>query len=312
MALPARERAGGVSPRFVAVCLLAPLVLGDARGSLAFRAPAGAPGALAPAVGLQAGAASRGRVFASMPAGVGEARVFAAAAEWLLLHAAPPAPPDAMCAPLQTGAPSGGAKASAGRGDELDLFSLIHKMLWPLANAPLHVQAMGMADLPPEASPMQIYEWLSATDPLVRELHSAEHAMRHAEVVPSDCREVRSGFRGGVEAIRGGGSAQEGELGRRRMLEMQYTRVHRSAYAPLLYKSYRPGAARGTGASGATGCSLGDRSLSPPLLSSSSGFEPQIQYLRGGSGGWGFFLDFWRAGGVQVRRVPGQIPGSVL
>ena len=145
-----------------------------------------------------------------MPAGVGEARVFAAAAEWLLLHAAPPAPPDAMCAPLQTGAPSGGAKASAGRGDELDLFSLIHKMLWPLANAPLHVQAMGMADLPPEASPMQIYEWLSATDPLVRELHSAEHAMRHAEVVPSDCREVRSGFRGGVEAIRGGALRRKG------------------------------------------------------------------------------------------------------
>lgn len=288
-----------------------PIMLAEARG-LAFRGPAGpATGAFAKgqaggAVVPKAGSAtfsSRGRVFPSIPAGVLEARVTAAAAEWLLLHAAPAAP-DAMCAPPGTSAPAG-CDADA-RADDRDLFALLHKMLWPLADDQLHLQAMGMADLPPEASPMQIYEWLSATAPLVHELHSAEKDVEE-EGVNSDCGEVRSGFRGGVEAVRAGGSAGGGKPGRRKLLDSQYTRVYRSIYTPLLYKGYRPGDAGGAGASGATSCSLRDRSLSPvPQRSSGSEHELRLQSLRGGTGGWGFF-DFWRKGRVQVQRVPGSV-----
>ena len=288
-----------------------PLMLAEARG-LAFRGPAfPSTGAFAPGVvpKASAGFSSRGRVFPSIPAGILEARVTAAAAEWLLLHAAPAAP-DAMCAPPQTGAPAGSAEATDARAewahqDDLDLFALLHKMLWPLADDQLHLQAMGMADLPPEASPIQIYEWLSATAPLVHELHSAEKDVQAEGENRGDCGEVRSGFRGGVEAVRAGGSAGGWKPGRRKQLDSQYTRVHRSIYTPLLYKGYRPGGAGGAGAGGATGCSL--RSLSPvPQRSSASEHKPRLQYLRGGSR-WGGFFDFWRTGGVQVRRVLGSV-----
>jgi hypothetical protein len=283
-----------------------PIMLAEARG-LAFRGPAGpAPGAFAPgAVVPKAGSAafsSRGRVFPSIPAGVLEARVTAAAAEWLLLHAAPAAP-DALCAPPGTGAPVGGEEEGReAKSEDLDIFALLHKMLWPLADNQLHLQAMGMADLPPEASPMQIYEWLSATAPMVHELHNAE---KDVEGVPSDCGEVRSGFRGGVEAVRVGGSAGSGKPGRRKLLDSQYTRVYRSIYTPLLYKGYRPGDAGGAGTGRATSCRLRDTSSSPVLQrSSGSEHEPRLQYLRGGSGGWGFF-NFFAQTGCAGAKSPG-------
>jgi len=284
-----------------------PIMLAEARG-LAFRGPAGpAPSAYSPPFFPNARSAafsSRGRVFPSIPAGVLEARVTAAAAEWLLLHASLAAP-DSLCAPPGTGAPVGGEEEGReAKKEDKDIFALLHKMLWPLADVQLHLQAMGMADLPPEASPMQIYEWLSATAPLVHELHNAE---KDVEDAPSDCGEIRSGFRGGVEAVRVGGSAGSGKPGRRKLLDSQYTRVYRSIYTPLLYKGYRPGDAGGADAGGATSCRLRDRSSSPvPQRSSGSEHEQRLQYLRGGSGGWGFF-DFLRTGGVQVRRVLGSV-----
>jgi hypothetical protein len=189
----------------------------------------------------------------SIPAGVTESRVHAAAAEWLEVHAcvrgaaaqrsanaASDASAQPPCSLATSVAPGADCADADGTPASDDIFVLLQQLLSshgdvvPSLSQLSRVHAMGMADLPPEASPMQLYEWLAGTEHMMQELEHAAIALRKSgEGVVSG---VRSGFRGGVEAIRGGER-------RRRCQEQssQYTRVHRTLYLPLVCKGYRRG-----------------------------------------------------------------------
>ena len=112
----------------------------------------------------------------------------AAAAEWLLLHAClrgedTASPSHSVVPEVQ---PSGGANAVEHLPDH-DLFGLLQLLISPFGDSGAHqlqrVQPIGMADLPPEASPMQLYEWLAATDPLLLDLERLSAAMRRGSVL---------------------------------------------------------------------------------------------------------------------------------
>ena len=240
-------------------------------------------------------AGPRGKRLPSIPAGVMESRVRAAAAEWLLLHSCGTDVASRECGPFSS--PPSAGDVNADDNGHANLFSFLqYWLLAPLcetAMTKLHVCAMGMSDLPREASPMQIYEWLAATDPMIRKLDSTQRALQICEIAESG---VRSGFRGGVEAaIRGGGDKRE------RMLS-EYTRIHRSQHVPLLCKGYCEGDAvwlrsrdRGQGVG---------RGWGEGRWLAGGGVGEYTQYLRGGNGGWWLFSNLK---GVQVRRVPGSV-----
>lgn len=173
-----------------------------------------------------------------MPAGVTEGSVCAAAAEWLLLHAClrgedTASPSQPVVPEVQ---PSGGANAVEHLPDH-DLFGLLQLLMSPFGDSGAHqlqrVQPIGMADLPPEASPMQLYEWLAATDPLLLDLERLSAAMRRGSVL-----RVRSGFRGGVEAVR---QERRAESEHAERSASQFTRVHRSMASPLVCKGWKRG-----------------------------------------------------------------------
>jgi hypothetical protein len=178
---------------------------------------------------------SRVRGLCRPPSGVSQALVRAAAAEWQLLHACETLPAPLFL--LQDGVTRGGASDHEVVAQEGDLLGLLYGTLVPAqgdAAAEQCVHAMGMADLPPEASIMQLYEYASAMEKSTQELEAARSnygsGHRHRTVGPH----VRSGIRGGVQAMRGGGG--EGEKSHE-----GYTDVFRVRILPLLAERYCPG-----------------------------------------------------------------------
>ena len=165
----------------------------------------------------------------------------AAAAEWLLLHACLRGEDTAS----PSSQPSGGANAACTDRDyaslehlpDHDLFRLLQLLMSPFGDSGAQqlqsVQPIGMADLPPEASPMQLYEWLAATDPLLLDLERLSAAMRRGSVL-----RVRSGFRGGVEAVR---QQRRADFEHAERSASQFTRVHRSMASPLVCKGWKRG-----------------------------------------------------------------------
>ena len=289
---------------FVLISALAPTA---GAGGLAFRSHP--PSGHTRSSTVQSGSRSARKTLPSIPAGVMESRVRAAAAEWLLLHAClrggfetagrAPTTPDIFAQAGTDVLANAGTVDKASFPEDLDLFALLQSYLSPFVdelccNPSLHVEAMGMTDLPPEVSPMQLYEHLAATEHLLLELDKAGKALQ------ADSRNcgVRSGFRGGVEAIRGNSDCWRGNLRKRERLASQYTRIYRSIETPLLCKAYRAGDDSapqpwsGLGQSERWGGGLG------------GGAQSGAQYLRGGSGGWGCWGSRCLRG-VSVRRVPG-------
>ena len=188
--------------------------------------------------------------------GLSQARVRAAAAEWLLLHACemPLYYLQLEGATCPTWCWSGGAEAlesrtspcSESRAENNHVFLGLQCSILNSPTGEHRVHARGMTDLPPEASIMQLYEYTAATDASRRELHACRAACaRHDDVdshnreinAPgSGCVHVRSGTRGGVEAIRGGDLRLHESPAP--ASSSSFTSIHRNAYVPLLVKGY--------------------------------------------------------------------------
>ena len=189
----------------------------------------------------------RGPLSHEISPGVSKARVRAAAAEWLLLHACetPLYSLQLEGATCATWCWSGGSEAPESLPALPENNHGFLGLQCSILNSPTGehcVHARGMTDLPPEASIMQLYEYAAATDASRRELYACRAACgrdddvdshhRKINAPGSGCVHVRSGIRGGVEAIRGGDPSPAPAS------SSSYTCIHRNAYVPLLVKGY--------------------------------------------------------------------------
>ena len=242
--------------------------------------------------GARAQTGTRTRRLPSIPAGVMEARVHAAAAEWLLLHSS------LRGDTAQSAVADSREYEKVEEKKDRNLFSLIQNLILPpTADArPRLVCAIGLADLPREASPLQIYELLAATDSSVRELDATAHALRLEDLMHSDVRSL--GFRGGVQAVSGGAER------RRRYSDTDFTLLYCGGMnVPILCKTYREGdeewRMRTKEVSYRSSRNATGEKTSPRLSTVAT------PCLRGGSGeGWSRWASF-HPQGVHVRRVPG-------
>mmetsp|Transcript_91136 Transcript_91136/g.147234 ORF Transcript_91136/g.147234 Transcript_91136/m.147234 type:complete len:289 (-) Transcript_91136:10-876(-) len=277
--------------------LLACLSTANCGLGLAFRGAHRTP--TTPGARAQTGTRTGTRRLPSIPAGVVEARVHAAAAEWLLLHSS------LRGDTAQSAVADSCEYEKVEKKKDRNLFSLIQNLILPppVDARPRLVCAIGLADLPREASPLQIYELLAATDSSVRELDATAHALRSEDLMHSGVRSL--GFRGGVEAVRGGAER------RRRYSDTDFTLLYCGGMnVPVLCKTYREGdeewrmrtkeVSHRSSRNASWGEGWWGERISPRLSTVAT-----PEYLRGGSGeGWSRWASFLPQG-VQVRRVPG-------